>query len=112
MSSSVTARNGRASATAGAATWISVHTSDPGVTGAGEVATAPYARKQTVWGAPSAGAILGSQVSVDVPSGGPYTHYGIWSASSAGIFYEGGLLSTAETFGGVGILRITPTLQA
>ncbi len=111
MSNSVTARNALADAIAAGATWISVHTADPGTTGASEVVGAPYARKQTVWGAASGGDRLGSQVLVDVPAGGPYTHFGAWSSVSGGTFWSGNTLTPAETFAGAGILRITPTID-
>lgn len=111
MALSVTARNALADAIAAGATWISVHTGDPGTTGANEAAGAPYARKQTVWGAPSGGDRVGSQVAVDVPAGGPYSHFGLWTAVSGGTFYAGGALSPAETFAGTGQLRITPTID-
>lgn len=109
MSVSVATRNAIASAVAAAGTWISVHTSDPGTTGAGEAAG--VARKQTTWGAPSGGDIVGSQVLSDVVAGGPYNFFGIWSAISAGTFVGGGALSPAETFAGTGQLRITPTID-
>lgn len=111
MGSSVTARNAQASAVAAGATWISAHTSDPGTTGAGEDAAVP--RKQTAWGAPSGGDILGSQVALDISGagGGPYTHFGVWSAVSGGTFWVGNALSPAETFLGAGQLRVTPTID-
>lgn len=111
MSLSVTARNALADAFAAGATWISVHTGDPGTTGANEVVGGPYARKQTVWGAASGGDRIGSQVLVDVGAGGPYTHFGVWSAVSGGTFYGGNTLTPAETFAGTGQLRITPTID-
>lgn len=109
MALSVTARNALASAIAAGATWVSVHTGDPGTTGANEAAG--VARKQTTWGAASNGDIVGSQVTADVVAGGPYTHFGIWTAVSGGTFYAGGTLTPAETFAGTGQLRITPTID-
>lgn len=109
---SVTARNALADAYANNATWVSLHTSDPGTTGASEVPAGVYARKQTVFAAASNGSRVGSQVSIDVPAGGPYTHYGLWTAVSGGTFYDGGTLSPQETFAGQGVLRVTPTVTA
>lgn len=111
MALSTTARNALASAIAAGATWISLHTADPSTTGANEAAGVP--RKQTTWGSPSGGDIVGSQVSFDIPGGGggPYTHFGIWTAVSGGTFYGGGTLSPAETFAGAGQLRVTPTID-
>lgn len=109
---SVTARNALVSAYSGNATWVAVHTGAPGTTGANEVVGAPYARKQTTFGAPSGGSVTGSQVSIDVPAGGPYTHWSLWTAVSGGTFYDGGELNPDETYAGVGILRVTPTVAA
>lgn len=110
MALSVAARNALASAIAAGATWVSVHTGDPGTTGANEAAG--VARKQTTWGAPSSGDIVGSQVASDVVAGGPYGWFGLWTAVSGGTFWGGGTLSPAETFAGTGVLRITPTIDA
>lgn len=111
MALSVTARNALASAIAAGATWVSLHTSDPGTTGAGEAAG--VARKQTTWGSPASGDITGSQVAFDIPGGGggPYTHFALWTAVSGGTFYGGGTLTPAETFAGAGQLRVTPTID-
>lgn len=108
MALSVTARTALASAIASGATWISVHTGDPGTTGANEAAGVD--REQTTWGAPGTD-IVGSQTVHDVPAGGPYSHFGMWSAVTGGTFYAGGTLSPAETFAGTGQLRITPTID-
>lgn len=112
MALSTSTRNAVAGAVGAAGTWISVHTGDPGTTGANEVVGAPYARKQTVWGSPSGTDSIGSQVLIDVGAGGPYSHFGIWSAVSGGTFVGGGTLSPAESFAGVGQLRVTPTIDA
>lgn len=112
MALSITARNALADAIANGATWVSVHSSDPGTTGTGELSTSPYARKQTTFAAASGGDRVGSQVTVDVPVGGPYGWFGLWSAVSGGTFFGGGTLTPAETFAGTGQLRITPTVDA
>jgi hypothetical protein len=111
MALSPTARNAQASAFAAGATWISAHTGDPGTTGANEDTTVP--RKQTTWGSPSGGDIVGSQVALDISGagGGPYTHFGVWSAVSGGVFWGGNTLTPAETFLGAGQLRVTPTID-
>lgn len=111
MALSVTARNALASAIATNATWVSLHTGDPGTTGANEAVG--VARKQTTWGAPASGDIVGSQVAHDIPGGGggPYGFFGLWTAVSGGTFYGGGPLTPAETFAGAGQLRVTPTID-
>jgi hypothetical protein len=109
MALSVSTRNALAAAAAAAGSWISVHTSDPGTTGAGEAAG--VARVQTIWGAPSGGDVVGSQVLSSVGAGGPYNFFGIWSAVTGGTFVAGAALVPAETFAGSGQLRITPTID-
>jgi hypothetical protein len=93
-------------------TWISVHTSDPGTTGSpGEASGgAPaYARKQTTWSpGGSDGVNAGSQVTIDVAAG-TYTYIGLWSAVTAGTYYDKYLLPTAQTFATQGQLLVTPT---
>ena len=90
-------------ALAGVAGFVSLHTADPGTTGASEVTggSPAYARKAITWAAASAGNLDGSSVTFDVPAG-TYTHLGYWSAVTAGTFYGGSALSTPETFAAQG----------
>jgi len=50
--------------------YVSLHTADPGTTGANEATggSPAYARKLSTWTA-SAGVVSGTQVTVDVPAG-------------------------------------------
>ena len=112
MAFSVASENLAVGAIAGAGTWISLHTADPGTTGASEVTGGTYARKQTTWAAASNSASTGSAVTVDVPAGTTITHWGISSAVTAGTFYYGGTLPAPETFGSNGTYSLTPTLSA
>ena|SRR5688572_6500329 len=105
------ALNVMANAVAGAATYISAHTADPGTTGTSEVAGGSYARQQTTWGAASSGDRVGSQVAIPIPAGTTVTHWGLWSAASGGTFYGGWALSASEVFGAAGNLNHTPTLD-
>lgn len=98
-------------------TWISLHTADPGTTGASEASggSPAYARKQTTWtdGADD-GVINGSEVTFDAPAG-TYTHYGVRSASTAGTFIGGGALQsggvdTPVVLGAQGSIKVTPTV--
>ena len=93
--------------------WISLHTADPGVTGASEATggTPAYARKQTAWaGGASDGVVAGSAVSFDVPAG-TYTHIGVWSASTAGTFVGGFALSSSTgALPGQASVAVTPTI--
>lgn len=90
---------------------ISLHTADPGTTGASEATggSPAYARKTTTWtGGASDGSVVGSQVTFDVAAG-TYTHMGIWNGST---FIAGFALSASATFGAQGQLLVTPTITA
>lgn len=90
--------------------WISLHTADPGTTGANEATggSPAYARKQTTWtGGSSDGVVTGSQVTIDVPAG-TYTHVGQWTASTGGTFIQGAAI-TSTTLGAQGQILVTPT---
>lgn len=95
----------------GLGNYVSLHTADPGTTGANEAAGgAPaYARVQTTW-APGAsdGVATGSEVTFDVPPGA-YTHVGVWSASTGGTFV-GGTAIPSTTLGAQGQVKVDPTL--
>jgi hypothetical protein len=104
-----TTKNTLATSYAGAGTWISLHTADPGTTGTSEATggSPAYARKQTTWGTAASSAVVGSQVSIDVPAG-TYTYAGLWSAATAGTFIDK-VLITSTTLGAQGIIQVTPT---
>lgn len=96
-------------------THASLHTADPGTTGASEVTGgAPgYARKAITWAAASAGSkTLTASVTFDVPGGVTVTHCGTWSASSGGTFRGGGALPVPESWGAQGTytLNLAATL--
>lgn len=91
--------------------YVSLHTADPGTTGASEATggSPAYARKQTTWtGGASDGSVPGSEVTFDAPAG-TYTHFGVWSASSGGTFIGGGALNASATLGAQGQVKVTPT---
>lgn len=91
-------------------TWISLHTASPGTTGASEVTGGAYARVATTWSAASGSSRAGSAVTINVPAGTTITHFGVWSAATAGTYKRGGLLSAEETYTGAGTYNLTPTL--
>ena len=101
--------NAAANGVAAAATYISAHTADPGTGGANEVAGGTYARQQTTWAAASGGSRTGSQVSIPIPASTTVTHWGLWSAATAGTFY-GSYDMADETFSAGGNLLVTPTV--
>jgi hypothetical protein len=96
-------------ALAGVAVWASLHTGDPGTTGASEATggSPAYARKAITWNTAASGALDNNANPVfDVPAG-TYSHFGLWSASTAGTFYGGGALSAPEVFAGQGTYTLT-----
>jgi len=98
----------------GSGDFISLHTADPGTTGASEATggSPAYARKQTVWtGSSDDGAVAGSQVEFDLPAG-TYTHVGIWSLVTGGDFIGSVALFNPIVMTGQGQARITPTITA
>jgi hypothetical protein len=111
MAFTTTFRNEAVNAVAqnGAANVYSLHTDDPGTTGANEATggSPAYARK-TASGFPAAanGASTNGQVLFDVGAG-EYTHWGRWKG---GVFYEGGALPATEIFNGQGTIGFTHTI--
>ena len=92
------------------ATHVSLHTADPGTTGANEATggSPAYARQAITWAAASGGAIgLSAQETFDVPGSTTVSHFGLWDASTAGNFIGGGALSAAETFAAQGTYTLT-----
>ncbi len=92
--------------------YASLHTNDPGDTGASEVTGgAPaYARKAVTMGAASAGAIAATNQPVfDVPAETTVTHVGFWSAVSGGTFL-GYADVTDETFAAQGTYTLTSAI--
>lgn len=90
--------------------YVSLHTADPGTSGASEVTggSPAYARQGCTWNAASAGSMaLSAAETFDVPAGTTVTHFGVWSASSTGTFYGGGALSASESFGAQGTFELS-----
>ena len=88
--------------------YISLHVSDPGTTGSGEVSGGSYARQQTTWGSSSSGTAAGTQVTFSSVPSGSYTHYGVWTASTGGTFRWGFALSPGVTLSATGTVLMTP----
>ena len=90
--------------------YISLHTADPGTTGASEATGGGYARQITTWtGGATDGAVNGSQVTFDLPVG-TYTHVGFWTAATGGTFIGGTAMSSNAVLSGAGQLLVTPTV--
>ena len=81
--------------------YLSLHTADPGTTGASEVTTGTYSRQLVTWGAASGGTVSNSAaVTVPLPASTTASYFGVFSASTAGTYYVGGALSPSVTTGG------------
>jgi hypothetical protein len=80
--------------------YVSLHTADPGTTGASEVTGGTYARVAVSWNAASSGSVTQSTaLSINLPASTTVSYFGVWSASSAGTYYIGGALSPSITTG-------------
>lgn len=93
--------------------YVSVHTADPGTTGANEATGTGYARGASTFPSASTGASVGSQADVDIRTGTgtTVTHWGLWTAVSGGSFVTGGAVSPSEVFSTAGgTFQFTPTL--
>lgn len=81
--------------------FVSLHTADPGTTGASEVSGGSYARVAVAWGTASGGSVSNSgAVAINLPASTTATYFGLWSASTVGTYYIGGALSPSVTTGG------------
>ncbi|NIL74411.1 hypothetical protein [Rhodococcus sp. B10] len=106
----------------GAAVWatsqgnsLSLHTGDPGTTGANEISGGSYARVATTWTAGAVdGAVVGSEVEFNIP--GPVapatvvtpTHLGCWSGST----FKWAVPISNIQYPGPSKVRITATFSA
>lgn len=108
MAFTTTSKDTAVNALTALGTYISVHSGDPGTTGASEISG--VSRVQTTWGSSSSGTATGSQVTFNSAPAGAYTHYGVWSAASGGTFRWGFQLSPGVTLSDVGVVLVTPRL--
>jgi hypothetical protein len=83
--------------------YVSLHTASPGTTNAtasaNEVTGGTYARVAVTWTASIGGSAASNSgpLSINLPASTTATHFGIWSAASAGTYYIGGALSPSVT---------------
>uniref|UniRef100_A0AAU8GNW2 Minor tail protein n=1 Tax=Mycobacterium phage Pharb TaxID=3136626 RepID=A0AAU8GNW2_9VIRU len=90
---------------------LSLHSGDPGTTGANEISGGSYARKTFSW--PAAAIVGGAAVSaavaqqMNVPGGVAVTHYGIYDSS--GVFQYGKALNPGATLNAAGVIDVTPS---
>lgn len=100
---SVAAKNATLSWWATQITAVSVHTANPGSTGASEASGGSYARQTPSFGSPASGSIATGTLAWTLPAG-TYTYLGLW----AGTTYWGKLLlAVAQTYTGTQTLTVT-----
>ena len=88
-------------------THVSLHTADPGTTGASEVTGGSYARVAVTWGSAASGVKSNTgSLAFNVPAGTTVTHIGGWSASTSGTFRGGGALGASQPFATSGTYTI------
>jgi len=88
--------------------YVSLHTADPGTTGASEVTGGTYARVAVTWNAASGGSVSNSgALSINLPASTTASYFGVWSATTSGTYYIGGALSPSVTTGAsAGVITI------
>ncbi len=116
MALSDAGRNNAVNGLATTAVYMSMHSADPGTTGASEITggSPAYARKAVTWGAASSGTRnMSAAVVFDIPSGSNVSHYGLWTAATGGVFQGGDSLRdgsnnpVVESFSGQGTYTVT-----
>ena len=96
------------------AAYVSLHTADPGTTGASEATggSPAYARKPVTFTAGSVdGIVSGTAVVFDVPAG-TYTHIGLWDLATGGTFRGGAALPSSFVAAGQDAVAAAVTLTA
>lgn len=104
MALSTAAKNAALDHLATVMVFASLHTADPGDTGANEVSggSPAYGRKAITWNAATGGALDNNANPVfDVPAATTVTHAGLWSAVTGGTYHGSGDIAN-ETFAGQG----------
>src|ERR1044072_6514179 len=95
----------------GGADWFSLHTGDPGTTGANEVTGGTYARVSAAYPAAANGSSTNAGATINVPAGTTVTHWSRWTAQSSVTWYAGGALPNGgESFGSAGTYTLTNTI--
>src|SRR5689334_20087907 len=103
MALSPAGRNIALDAVGAAADYVSIHSGDPGTTGANELAGGSYARQAKTWNAASGGNLDDSNApTFNIPPNASISHFGLWDSPTGGTFLGGGTLSTPETYSAAG----------
>jgi hypothetical protein len=86
----------------------SLHTADPGTTGANEAVGGSYARQTAGYNAAAAAAIaLAAALNFTGMAAGTYTHYGLWDSAGSPVFLQGSALAVSKTVGAGDTVQIT-----
>lgn len=104
---------GNADLVAGTTYYLSLHSADPGTTGASEFSGGGYARQAIVFATWAAGA-TSNNAAIAVPNAGSTaaTYVGIWSAVTAGTYLGGLQMASGVTAASVtfAIGAVAPTV--
>jgi len=77
--------------------YVSLHTGDPGETGADEAAGGSYARQSAAFDASASGATANAaDITFTAMPTATITHIGVWDASTTGNFLWGGAASASK----------------
>jgi hypothetical protein len=89
-------------------THLSLHSTDPGTTGTGELTGGSYARLPVSGGAAASGGsvTIGANMTFQVPAGATVAYCGMWSALTGGT-YHGHFDVTDEAYAGAGTYTLT-----
>lgn len=91
-----------------AATHVSLHTGNPGTSGASEVSGGGYARKPITWTAGTSDGVVTGSVTIDVPASTTVTYTGVWTALTGGTFLDAASV-TSQAFASAGQYTVNLT---
>lgn len=82
--------------------YVSLHTGDPGTTGANEVSGGSYARQAATFTQSGSNPTVASnngtiQYPTATAAWGTVTHFGLWTAASGGNYLGGGAVTTPKS---------------
>ncbi len=82
--------------------WVSLHSSDPGTAGAGELAGGTYERVQISFPNAAGGSTTSTTAVINIPANAAPTHWGRWSQKTGGAFFQGFALNNPEQYSAAG----------
>ena len=112
MPYAVAAKNAMLTSLGALVTHVSLHTADPGTTGANPVTGGTYARIPVTWITPVGGVTSNvAAIVFNVPAGTTVSWVGMWGALTAGTFYGAGDV-VDEVYAGAGTYTIAIAAMA